>query len=80
MGFEWFLVTDANRDGTMEGPNIETYSQISGEASIIASGGVRRLEDLRQLKETGVKAAVIGKALYEKRFTFVEAQKFMEIL
>jgi phosphoribosylformimino-5-aminoimidazole carboxamide ribonucleotide (ProFAR) isomerase len=80
MGFEWFLVTDANRDGTMEGPNIETYSQISSEASIIASGGVRRLEDLRQLKETGVKAVVIGKALYEKRFTFVEAQKFMEIL
>ena len=79
-GFEWFLVTDANRDGSLMGPNIKIYSQISDEASIIASGGVSCLEDLRQLKETGVKAVVIGKALYEKRFTFVEAQKLMEIL
>ena len=80
MGFEWFLVTDANRDGTLEGPNVELYSRVSGIASIIASGGVKSLMDLKNLKGTGVNSVVIGKALYENRFTFVEALKFMEAL
>jgi len=75
---EWFLVTDVDRDGAMEGPDLGTYSRIQGEASIIASGGVRSLEDLLQLRETGVEAAVVGRALYEGRFTLAEAIRSLE--
>jgi phosphoribosylformimino-5-aminoimidazole carboxamide ribotide isomerase len=77
-GVEWFLVTDVDRDGAMEGPDLETYSRIRGEASIIASGGVRSLEDLLRLKESGVEAAVVGRALYEGRFTLAEAISSLE--
>ena len=77
-GVEWFLVTDVDRDGAMEGPDLETYSLIQGEASIIASGGVMSLEDLLQLRETGVEAAVVGRALYEGRFTLAEAIRSLE--
>ena len=77
-GVEWFLVTDVDRDGAMEGPDLETYSRIKGGASIIASGGVRSLADLLRLRETGVEAAVVGRALYEGRFTLVEAIRSLE--
>jgi phosphoribosylformimino-5-aminoimidazole carboxamide ribotide isomerase len=78
MSVEWFLVTDVDRDGAMEGPDIETCSRIQGEASIIASGGVRSLDDLLRLKASGVEAAVIGRALYEGRFTLAEAISGLE--
>jgi phosphoribosylformimino-5-aminoimidazole carboxamide ribotide isomerase len=73
LGFTWFLATDADRDGALAGPDVETYREISKQASIIASGGVSKLEDLVALREAGASAAVIGKALYEGRFTYREA-------
>ncbi len=73
LGLEWFLITDTDRDGTLEGPDTETYARLSDQASIIASGGVGSLEDLNALRETGVKAVVVGKALYKGKFTLPEA-------
>jgi phosphoribosylformimino-5-aminoimidazole carboxamide ribotide isomerase len=78
MGFKWFLVTDADRDGAMEGPDTETYTRLSRHASVIASGGVRSLGDLGLLKDSGVNATIIGKALYEQRFTLPEATRYLE--
>jgi phosphoribosylformimino-5-aminoimidazole carboxamide ribotide isomerase len=72
-GFEWFLVTDITRDGTLDGPDVKTLKKISNMASIIASGGVSRIQDISDLKKTGAKAVVIGKALYEERFTLPQA-------
>jgi phosphoribosylformimino-5-aminoimidazole carboxamide ribotide isomerase len=72
-GFQWVLVTNIEHDGTFKGPDIQTYSQIPDKAKIIASGGVRSINDINQLKQTKVKAVVIGKALYERRFTLIEA-------
>ena len=73
LGLKWFLITDVDRDGTLEGPDTETYARLSDEASIIASGGVGDLDDLDSLRETGVEAVVVGKALYEGKFTLPEA-------
>lgn len=73
LGFTWFLVTDIDRDGALSGPDVETYREISNHASIIASGGVSWLEDLVALRDAGAAAAVVGKALYEGRFTYREA-------
>jgi phosphoribosylformimino-5-aminoimidazole carboxamide ribotide isomerase len=72
-GFKWFLVTDITRDGTLDGPDVNLFRDISEMASIIASGGVSRIQDIQDLKRTGVKAVVIGKALYEEKFTLTQA-------
>lgn len=70
------LVTDIGRDGALEGPNLDLTAEIIGrlpEMSLQASGGVSSLEDLRALKAAGAPAAIVGRALYERRFTLQEA-------
>jgi phosphoribosylformimino-5-aminoimidazole carboxamide ribotide isomerase len=79
LGLEWFLITDTDRDGTLEGPDTDTYIKLSKRASIIASGGVGSLEDLNTLRGTGVEAVVVGKALYEGVFTLPEALSYVEV-
>jgi phosphoribosylformimino-5-aminoimidazole carboxamide ribotide isomerase len=74
-GYERFLVTSINQDGMLTGPDTETYSVIAGKAKIIASGGISSTQDVVRLRETGVEAAVIGRALYESRFTLDEAME-----
>ena len=78
-GAEWFLVTAAERDGTMTGPSLETLERAAGaDARIVAAGGVGNLEDLALLRDTGVDAVVVGKALYEERFTLREAIAYVK--
>lgn len=72
-GFKWFIVTNVDTDGMFTGPDIETFNRISSKASIIASGGVSKLSDLTRLTEIGVEGVVVGKALYEGRFTVSDA-------
>lgn len=77
-GVEECLYTDILRDGTLSGPNVEGTRAFARETGlrVIASGGVGSLEDLRALRaaeEDGVFAAVVGRALYEGRFTLEEA-------
>ncbi|MGQ0616382.1 MAG: HisA/HisF-related TIM barrel protein [Acidimicrobiia bacterium] len=70
-----FVVTDISRDGVLEGPDIEGYRALAASTSVpvIASGGVGSLAHLRALVGTGVRGAIVGKALYERRFTVEEA-------
>ena len=72
-GFDWFLVTNVDTDGMFTGPDVETLGRLTAKGSIIASGGISGLSDLTQLNGIGVKAVVVGKALYEGRFTVVDA-------
>ncbi len=74
-GYEWFLVTNIDHDGTLEGPDYATYTEIAPYGEIIASGGVGAVQDIEKLKKTGVQATVIGKALYMNRFTLEEAME-----
>ena len=62
------IYTDIDRDGAMQGPNIEATEALARAVSIpvIASGGVSRLDDLIALRDTGVIAgAISGRALYD---------------
>ncbi|MDA2975833.1 MAG: bifunctional 1-(5-phosphoribosyl)-5-((5-phosphoribosylamino)methylideneamino)imidazole-4-carboxamide isomerase/phosphoribosylanthranilate isomerase PriA [Actinomycetota bacterium] len=73
-----YVVTDVNRDGTLEGPNLDLLKKICQHTNrpIIASGGVSSLEDISQLRElvaVGVEGAIVGKALYAKKFELAEA-------
>lgn len=70
------LCTDISVDGTLEGPSVELYKQMlerCPNVEIIASGGVGKLEDLATLKALGVHGVVVGKALYENKFTVKDA-------
>ncbi|WP_206098305.1 1-(5-phosphoribosyl)-5-[(5-phosphoribosylamino)methylideneamino]imidazole-4-carboxamide isomerase [Paenibacillus ihbetae] len=77
-GAETFIFTDISRDGMMQGPNVEAIvalAKASGR-SVIASGGVTRLEDLLALsahREDGVGGAIVGKALYTGHIDLAEA-------
>ena len=71
--------TDVVRDGTLVGPNLEGLQQVAQAAplKITAAGGVATLEDigkLRVLERVGVDEVIVGKALYERRFTLAEAR------
>ena len=68
-GVKTVIYTDISRDGAGRGTNLELYRelvQIEG-LDITASGGVGSLEELRRLKDMGVRAAILGKALYDGR-------------
>ncbi|HJV16552.1 MAG TPA: 1-(5-phosphoribosyl)-5-[(5-phosphoribosylamino)methylideneamino]imidazole-4-carboxamide isomerase [Bacillales bacterium] len=74
-GAETFIFTDIATDGTLTGPNIMAVcemAEITGKY-VIASGGVSSLDDLKVLKAKGIQGAIVGKALYENRFTLKEA-------
>ena len=73
---EHILCTDISKDGKLQGPNAALYKHLVQTASQFkfqASGGVAELKDIDELKETGVAAAIIGKALYEHKFTLCDA-------
>jgi phosphoribosylformimino-5-aminoimidazole carboxamide ribotide isomerase len=77
---EWgaaaILYTDITRDGTGVGPNVEATARLARvlhPVPVIASGGIGSLEHLRALALAGVPQSVIGRAIYENKFTLSEA-------
>ena len=69
------MVTDVGRDGALEGPNVALATEFAAAlpVPVVAAGGVTTADDLRALAETGCEGAIVGKALYERRFTLAEA-------
>ncbi|MDD5255329.1 MAG: 1-(5-phosphoribosyl)-5-[(5-phosphoribosylamino)methylideneamino]imidazole-4-carboxamide isomerase [Candidatus Omnitrophica bacterium] len=81
MGQKEVIFTDITKDGTLRGPSIQEIKKLIAQTKIkvIASGGVSSLEDIRKLsllKNKGLSGVIVGKALYEGRFTLSEALKF----
>jgi phosphoribosylformimino-5-aminoimidazole carboxamide ribotide isomerase len=77
-GVARFLCTAIEVDGTMKGPATDQLTEIAAatNAQIIASGGVgnlSHLEDLARLDAPNIEGAIVGRALYERRFTVSEA-------
>ncbi|MCP1386674.1 bifunctional 1-(5-phosphoribosyl)-5-((5-phosphoribosylamino)methylideneamino)imidazole-4-carboxamide isomerase/phosphoribosylanthranilate isomerase PriA [Corynebacterium sp. TA-R-1] len=73
-----FVVTDVSKDGTLAGPNVDLLRDVSAatDASVTASGGIATLDDVTGLaafQDEGIDSVIIGKALYERRFTLREA-------
>lgn len=70
------LCTDISRDGTLQGPNINLYTECVNRYPAIsfqASGGVSDLADLTALAKIPVASVIVGKALYENKFSLVDA-------
>lgn len=79
-GINSVIYTDVSRDGMLSGTNLEIYEKlvkIKG-LEITASGGITYLGEILALKEMGVHAAILGKALYEGKLDLKEAVKAAE--
>ncbi len=75
-GFRQVIATDVSKDGQLAGPSTALYQDILNATPIelIASGGIRNLDDLKALQSIGCTGAIIGKAIYEGRITLKELQ------
>lgn len=70
------LVTDVGRDGALTGPNLDLLGEVvrrRPDLRVQASGGVSSLADLSAVRALGCAGAVVGRALYEGRFTVADA-------
>ena len=77
IGFYEFLLTNVNRDGTLEGPDLEFLQKacnIKG-TKIIASGGISNINDVLQVKNCNAYGVILGKALYENKISIQEVKK-----
>lgn len=80
-GLQHVLCTDVGRDGAMAGPNVELYQRIMAaypDLLLQASGGVRHIADLEQLRQLGVPAAISGRALLDGKITAEEIETFLQ--
>jgi phosphoribosylanthranilate isomerase len=73
-----YVVTDVNKDGMLQGPNLRLLEDVCAatDRPVVASGGVTTLDDIRALMDlvpVGVEGAIAGTALYEGRFTLQDA-------
>jgi phosphoribosylformimino-5-aminoimidazole carboxamide ribotide isomerase len=75
LGVDTFLLTSISQDGLLAGPDCRTLKTIvdTNPANIYAAGGISSLQDLQRLSGVGVVGVVVGKALYEGKFTLPEA-------
>lgn len=66
LGVKTIIYTDISRDGMLNGPNLKAMEEMvkAVNIEIIASGGVGKIEDIKNLKEVGVSGAIVGRALY----------------
>lgn len=75
IGVKKFICTDISKDGTLSGLNIKLYEKIISlypEIELIASGGVRDIDDIKNLKKINPFAVVVGKAIYEEEINLKE--------
>ena len=75
-GLKHVLCTDISRDGTLAGSNVALYQAISRrypQVAFQASGGIGNLDDIAQLRGSGVAGVIVGRALLEGKFSVEEA-------
>lgn len=79
-GLKYVKTTDISRDGTMQGPALKLYQNILDrfpDIQVLASGGVRNIDDIQKLNDMGVFGVIFGKAFYEGKIKLKELEKFL---
>lgn len=74
-GLAHVIFTDINRDGRLQGPNLEALATMIERfpGNVIASGGISSLSDVQRVRETGAEGAIIGSALYHRHIALPDA-------
>ncbi|MGE5629265.1 MAG: 1-(5-phosphoribosyl)-5-[(5-phosphoribosylamino)methylideneamino]imidazole-4-carboxamide isomerase [Solirubrobacterales bacterium] len=77
VGVQTIIFTDISRDGTLNGANLEQLQELSQNIScnIIASGGIKDINDIRNIKNLNLYGAITGKAIYSGYLNLKEAIK-----
>lgn len=75
IGVDTIILTDIDKDGTLMGSNIHMLRELSKAVNIniIASGGIKDLEDIKRIKKLNIYGAILGKALYSGKINLREA-------
>jgi phosphoribosylformimino-5-aminoimidazole carboxamide ribotide isomerase len=79
-GLKYVKSTDVSRDGVLEGPAFDYYAEIKQkfpEMCVLASGGIRGIDDIKRLNEMGLFAVIFGKAYYEGVLKLNELEQFL---
>ena len=79
-GLKYVKSTDVSRDGVLEGPAFDFYQEIINafpELCVLASGGVRGIDDIKRLNEMGIFAVIFGKAYYEGKLNLKDLEQFL---
>lgn len=79
-GLKYVKSTDVSHDGVLQGPDFAFYQQIVEafpELCVLASGGVRGIDDIKRLNEMGLFAVIFGKAYYEGYLDLKELERFL---
>ena len=76
LGYSDFLITTVERDGTLEGPDLDSLRKACciRETRIIASGGISNLQDIINVKKCGASGVILGKALYDGKISLEEVK------
>lgn len=66
-GVKYIIFTDIDRDGMLSGPNVEQLVNLNNavSCSIVASGGIKDIEDIKLLKSEGIYGAILGRSIYK---------------
>ena len=77
MGFSEYLSTSIVRDGTLQGPDLESLKMVNEieNVNLIVSGGISNIQDIIEVKEFNPFGVILGKALYENQVTIEEAKQ-----
>ncbi|AQM59490.1 1-(5-phosphoribosyl)-5-[(5-phosphoribosylamino)methylideneamino]imidazole-4-carboxamide isomerase [Clostridium baratii] len=75
IGVKNIIVTDISKDGTLEGPNLDMLKELKNSVNIdiTASGGIRDINNIKELKKLNVYGAITGKAIYKNTLSLKEA-------
>lgn len=79
-GLKYVKSTDVSRDGVLEGPAFDFYAEIKErfpEMCVLASGGVRGVDDIKRLNDLGIFAVIFGKAYYEGILKLEDLEQFL---
>jgi phosphoribosylformimino-5-aminoimidazole carboxamide ribotide isomerase len=76
LGYSEFLLTSVDRDGTLEGPDLDSLKKACSvqNTRIIASGGISNLQDTVNVKKCGAYAVILGKALYDGKISVAKVK------
>ncbi len=77
---QYVKCADVSRDGTMEGPDLQMYKKIIDrypQIKVLASGGLRNIDDFKRLEDIGVYGVIFGKAFYEGRITLQDLDSYI---
>jgi phosphoribosylanthranilate isomerase len=74
-GVQAFEVTAIDRDGELSGPDLDLLARVVAirRGRIVASAGIRSIDDIRAVRDLGCRGAIIGRALYDRRLDLAAA-------